>query len=207
MHTLPPSAKENSKPFTKIIAASAAGALLVAIGIVFGQFIRHSSELDPVPVGGPFELVDQDDHAVNDKSFLGRPSVILFGYTSCPDVCPTTLMDLSNWLRALGSHADKLNVLFITIDPERDTPAHLREFLSSFDPRIRGLTGTKEQIAAVARGFRVYYKRVEEGDGTYSMDHTGAIYLMDKTGQFAAFLSLQTEDSVAIERLRRLAAS
>jgi protein SCO1/2 len=193
--------------FATTIAAGAAGALLIGAGIFFGQLIKHSSELDPIPIGGPFELVDQESHTVTDKTFLGTPSVISFGYTSCPDVCPTTLMDLSNWLRALGSHADKLNVLFITIDPERDTPAHLREFLSSFDPRIRGLTGTKEQIAAVARGFRVYYKRVEEGDGTYSMDHTGAIYLMDKTGQFAAFLSLQTEDSVAIERLRRLAAS
>jgi len=193
--------------FAKTIAAGAAGALLIATGIIFGQFIKHSSEPDPIPIGGAFELVDQEGHSVTDKSFLGRPSVISFGYTSCPDVCPTTLMDLSNWLRALGSHADKLNVLFISIDPERDTPAHLREFLSSFDPRIRGLTGTKEQIAAVAREFRVYYKRVEESDGTYAMDHTGAIYLMDKTGQFVASLSFQTEDSVAIERLRSLAAS
>ena len=187
------------------IAAGAAGALLIAIGIIFGQFIRHSSSPDPIPIGGPFELVDQEGHAVTDKTFSGRPSVISFGYTSCPDVCPTTLMDLSNWLKALGSRADKLNVLFISIDPQRDTPAHLREFLSSFDPRIRGLTGTSEQIAAVAREFRVYYRRVEENDGTYSMDHTGAIYLMDKTGQFAATLSFKTEDSVAIERLRSLA--
>jgi protein SCO1/2 len=193
--------------FAKTIAAGAAGTLLIATGIIFGQFIKHSSEPDPIPIGGAFELVDQEGHSVTDKTFLGRPSVISFGYTSCPDVCPTTLMDLSNWLRALGSHADKLNVLFISIDPERDTPSHLREFLSSFDPRIRRLTGTKEQIAAVAREFRVYYKRVEESDGTYAMDHTGAIYLMDKTGQFVASLSFQTEDSVAIERLRSLAAS
>jgi protein SCO1 len=193
--------------FTKIIAASAAGALLVAIGIVFGQFIRHSSELDPLAIGGPFELVDQDDHTVNDKTFLGRPSVIFFGYTSCPDVCPTTLMDVSNWLKALGPLADKLNVLFISIDPERDTPIHLREFLSSFDPRIRGLTGTNKQIAAVAKEFRVYYKRVGESDGSYSMDHSGAIYLMDKAGNFVGPLSFQTEDTVAIERLRSLATS
>jgi protein SCO1/2 len=186
-------------------AGALAGALLIATGIFFGQFIKHSSEPDPVPIGGPFELVDQEGHTVTDKTFLGRPSVILFGYTSCPDVCPTTLIDLSNWLKALGSPADKLNVLFISIDPQRDTPAHLRDFLSSFDPHIRGLTGTNEQIAAIAREFRVYYKRVEESDGTYSMDHTGAIYLMDKTGQFAASLSFQTEDSVAIERLRSLA--
>jgi protein SCO1/2 len=193
--------------FAKTLAVSGAGALLIATGIIFGQFIRHSSAPDPIPIGGPFELVDQEGRKVTDKTFLGRPSVIFFGYTSCPDVCPTTLMDLSNWLRALGSRADKLNVLFITIDPQRDTPAHLRDFLSSFDPRIRGLTGTNEQIAAVAREFRVYYKRVDETDGSYSMDHTGAIYLMDKAGQFAASLSFKTEDSVAIERLRSLATS
>jgi protein SCO1/2 len=124
--------------FAKTIAAGAAGVVLVATGIFFGQLIKHSSEPDPVPIGGPFELVDQDGRTVTDKPFLGRPSVILFGYASCPDVCPTTLMDLSNWLNALGSSADKLNVLFISIDPQRDTPAHLRDFLSSFDPRIRG---------------------------------------------------------------------
>jgi protein SCO1 len=191
--------------FAKTLAAGAAGALLIAVGVVFGQLIKHSSEPDPVHIGGPFELVDQEGHTVTDKTFSGRPSVIFFGYTSCPDVCPTTLMDLSNWLKALGSRADKLNVLFITIDPQRDTPAHMRDFLSSFDPRIRGLTGTNEQIAAVTKEFRVYYKRFEESSGSYTMDHTGAVYLMDKTGHFVVSLSFQTEDSVAIERLRSLA--
>jgi protein SCO1/2 len=189
------------------IAASTAGALLIAVGVMFGQLIRHSSEPDRIPIGGAFELVDQEGRTVTDKTFLGRPSVVFFGYTSCPDICPTTLMDLSNWIKALGSDADKLNFLFISIDPQRDTPAHLREFFSSFDPRIHGLTGTNEQIAAVAKEFRVYYKRVDERDGNYTMDHTGAIYLMDKTGHFVAPLSFQAEDSVAIERLRSLAAS
>ena len=197
--------------FATTIAAGAAGALagalLIATGVFFGQLIKHSGEPDPVPTGGPFELVDQEGHTVTDKTFLGRPSVIFFGYTSCPDVCPTTLMDLSSWLKALGSRADKLNVLFISIDPQRDTPAHLRDFLSSFDPRIRGLTGSNEQIAAVTKEFRVYYKRFEESDGSYTMDHTGAIYLMDKSGDFVASLSFKTEDSVAIERLRSLATS
>jgi protein SCO1/2 len=193
--------------FATTFAAGAAGALLIATGIFFGQLIKHSSEPDPIPIGGPFELVDQDDRTVTDKTFLGRPTVLFFGYTSCPDVCPTTLMDLSNWLKALGSRADKLNVLFVSIDPQRDTPARLRDFLSSFDPRIRGMTGTNEQVAAVAREFRIYYKRIDESHGTYSMDHTGAIYMMDKTGNFVGSLSFQTEDGVAIERLRSLATS
>ena len=188
------------------IAGIAAAAICITAGIILGQLLKPASELKSVPIGGAFELVDQDGREVTDKTFSGRPSAIFFGYTSCPDVCPTTLMDLSNWLNALGPVADKLNVLFISIDPERDTPAQLREFLSSFDPRIRGLTGTNEQVAAVAKEYRVYYKRIEEKDG-YTMDHTGAIYLTDRAGNFVAPLSFQTEDSVAIERLRSLAAS
>ena len=116
-------------------------------------------------------------------------------------------MDLSNWLKALGPTANKLNVLFISIDPERDTPAHLKEFLSSFDPRIHGLTGTNEQIATAAKEYRVYYKRIEEKDGSYTMDHCGAMYLMDRAGHFVAPLSWQAENNVAIEKLRSLAAS
>jgi protein SCO1/2 len=189
-----------------VIAVSVAGAL-VATGVLFGQLLSHSTAPDPISIGGPFELVDQEGRTVTDKMFSGRPSAVFFGYTSCPDICPTTLMDLSNWLKALGSRADRLNVLFISIDPQRDTPAHLREFLSSFDPRIRGLTGSDTQIDAVAKEFRVYYKRVDESDGSYLMDHTGAIYLMDENGQFVSALSFNTEDSVAIERLRNLASS
>jgi protein SCO1 len=145
--------------------ASALIAVFIAASAIFAQL--RSSSGSSVSIGGPFELVDQDGHAITDKTVSGRPSVIFFGYTSCPDVCPTTLMDLSNWLKALGPLADKLNVLFISVDPDRDTPAHLRDYLSSFDPRIRGLTGTDAQVAAVAKEYRVYYRRLEEKDGAY----------------------------------------
>lgn len=188
------------------VAAIAAVAVFLTAGTIFAQ-LGGSTEPTPVPIGGPFTLVDQYGHAVTDKTFAGKPSVIFFGYTSCPDICPTTLIDLTNWLKALGPTADKLNVLFISIDPERDTPAHLRDYLSSFDPRIRGLTGTKEQIATVAKEYKVYYKRIEEKDGNYTMDHSGAMYLMDSAGQFVAPLSWQTDNSTAVERLRSLAAS
>ena len=111
------------------IAGYAAAAIFITVGIVLGQLLKPLSEHTPAPIGGPFELVDQDGHSVTDKTFSGKPSAIFFGYTSCPDVCPTTLMDLSNWLKALGPAADKLNVLFISIDPKRDTPVQLRESL------------------------------------------------------------------------------
>lgn len=166
------------------VAAVASIAALVTAVILFSLLPPPAKQqAESVPIGGPFELVDQDGTKVTDKTFAGKPSVIFFGYTSCPDACPTTLSGLSAWLNAIGPDADKLNVLFISIDPERDTSAHLKEYLSSFDPRIRGLTGTGAQIAAVAKEYRVYYKRIELKDGGYAMDHTAVIYLMDHAGR------------------------
>jgi protein SCO1/2 len=190
------------------IAAVASTAALVTAVILF-SLLRPlaKQQTESVPIGGPFELVDQDGTNVTDRTFAGKPSAVFFGYTSCPDACPTTLSDLSTWLNAIGSDADKLNVLFISVDPERDTPAHLKEYLSSFDPRIRGLTGTEEQIATVAREYRAYYKRIPLEEGIYAMDHAVVIYLMDRAGRFVNPISLQTDDKVAIERLRQLATS
>jgi protein SCO1 len=189
------------------VTAIASIAALVTAVIIFSLVPPPATQqAKSVPIGGPFELVDQDGIKVTDKTFLGKPSVIFFGYTSCPDACPTTLSSLSTWLNAIGPDADELNVLFISIDPERDTSAHLKEYLSSFDPRIRGLTGTDEQIAAVAKEYRIYYKRIQLEDGGYAMDHTAVIYLMDRAGRFVDPISLQTDDKIAIERLRQLAA-
>jgi protein SCO1 len=188
------------------VAAVAAIAALVTAVLVFSLLPPPAKQqAESVPIGGPFELVDHDGIKVTDKTFAGRPSVIFFGYTSCPAFCPTALSELSTWLNALGPNAYKLNVLFISIDPERDTPAHLKEYLSSFDPRIRGLTGTGEQIAAMAKAYRVYYKRIQRPEGGYAMDHTAAIYLMDRAGRFVNQISLQTEEKIAIETLRQLA--
>ena len=191
----------------QVAAIASVVALMTGI-IVFSQPSPPAKQqAESVPIGGPFELVDQDGIKVTDKTFAGKPSVIFFGYTSCPDACPTTLFSLSTWLKAIGPDADKLNVLFISIDPERDISAHLKEYLSSFDPRIRGLTGTDEQSAAVAKEYHLlYYKGVPLETGAYTMDHTTAIYLMDRAGKFVNSISLRTEDKFAIERLRQLAA-
>jgi protein SCO1 len=198
----------------RIIRIPALAFSVAMIGMVIAIYAMRSSEAsrpvaqqtESTAIGGPFDLVDQDGNNVTDRDFSDKASVIFFGYTSCPDACPTTLLDLSNWLRDLGADAERLNVLFISIDPERDTPARIKEYLSSFDPRIHGLTGTPEQIAAAAKAYRVSYERVELEGGDYTMDHTAAIYLMDRSGHFVAPLSLQTEDKVALERLHKLAA-
>ena len=155
-------------------------------------------------IGGAFTLVDQDGATVTDRDLLGKPSVLFFGYTYCPDVCPTTLGDLTQWMKALGSDADKLNVRFITIDPARDTPIRLKAYLSAFDPRIRGLTGSPAQVARAAKDYNVYYAKVDLPGGTYSMDHSTTVYLMDAKGHFVEPIGYGEQPAMAIASLNKL---
>ena len=136
---------------------------------------------------------------------LGRPAVVFFGFTYCPEVCPTTLADLTTWLGELGPDADRLRVFFITVDPARDTPGELAKYLSSFDPRIRGLTGNAADIDGVAKAFGIYYQRIEI-EGGYTMDHTASVLLLDASGRFAGTISYQEQKAVAVAKLKRLAA-
>ena len=130
------------------------------------------------PIGGPFTLTDDNGATVTEKTLAGKPYAMYFGYTYCPDVCPTTLFDLSRWIQKLGPDADKLDYVFVTVDPERDTAKLMHDYLSSFDQHIRGFTGTPAQIANIAKEYRVYYKKVPTDDGSYTMDHSAIIYLM-----------------------------
>ena len=154
-------------------------------------------------VGGPFRLTDQNGKTITDQDLKGRPSIIFFGFTHCPEVCPTALFDISEVLNRLGPDASKVNALFITVDPERDTPAVLKDYLSSFNPRLVGVGGDADALAAVAKAYRVYYKKVPTQDGDYTMDHTAIVYLMDKNGQFVAPFSLKRKPEEAAAELRR----
>ena len=129
-----------------------------------------------------------------------------FGYTFCPEVCPTTLTDLSHWMQTLGHNADKLNYVFVTVDPERDTPKVMHAYVSAFDPRIRGFTGTPHQIARIASEYRVYYKRNPTTDGGYVMDHSAVLYLMDPNGKFVGVIAYQENTATAVAKLKKLAA-
>jgi len=155
-------------------------------------------------IGGPFTLMDTHGAVVTQRDLIGKPSAIFFGYTHCPDVCPTTLLDLTELMKAMGADADKLNVAFVTIDPGRDTTAQLADYLASFDPRIRGLTGTEGEIAAVAAAYHVYYRRVPNPDGGYAMDHTASVFLIDAKGQFAGTLSFEEDAKTSLAKLERL---
>jgi protein SCO1/2 len=155
-------------------------------------------------IGGPFDLVDQTGRRVTDRDLLGKPTLIAFGFTTCPDVCPTTLTHMTNWLKALGPAGDRLNVVYVTVDPKRDTAPRLRAYLLAFDPRIRGLTGSPAGIARIAHEYRVYYQEVPLAGGGYTVDHSAILYLMDARGRFVRPLGFDQPDAVALPALRQL---
>ena len=155
-------------------------------------------------IGGPFALVDHHGRSVSERDYLGKPTLVFFGFTSCPDICPTTLFELTKQLEELGPDADRLNVVFITVDPERDTPQQLALYLASFDPRIIGLSGTRESISVAMRAYRVYARKVPLEGGDYTMDHTAAIYMMNGKGQFVGVMDSGEPKTTARAKLRRL---
>jgi protein SCO1/2 len=181
----------------------AAGAVLLGGAIAAQGFLtRATSASTPVHLGGRFALVDETGRAVTYKDFLGKPTAIYFGFTYCPEVCPTTLAAMTAWIRSLGSDADKFNFAFVTIDPDRDTPPKMKLYLSAFDPRIRGLTGTPAQVATIAREYRVYYQKVPLQGGGYSMDHSTGIYLLDAKGGFFGIIPYQEPAAQALAQMR-----
>jgi len=192
---------------TRILLTLAA--FLAGLVACFGVVLLVSGRLSTpgvqatAAIGGPFILTDQNSATVTDRDFRGRPMLVFFGFTHCPDVCPTTLFEVSEIMRSLGKDASRVGVAFITVDPERDTPAALKDYLSSFDPRLKALTGNVEAIAAVAKAYRVYFKKVPLADGGYTMDHTAIVYLMDKQGRFVSPFSMKRSAEAAAEDLRK----
>jgi protein SCO1/2 len=177
---------------------------MLGIGLVVIVAQRGSVPLpQSAAIGGPFHLVDQEGRAVTDQDMKGRPFLVFFGFTHCPDICPTTLFDISEIFRQLGPDADRAGALFITVDPERDTPALIKDYLSSFDPHLRGLTGDPAALASVIKQYRVYARKVPSADGSYTMDHTGLVYLMDKDGHFVAPFSLKRRPEESAAALRQ----
>jgi len=165
------------------------GLLLAVLLMAGGGYLFLSGSQPAVlAVGGPFSLVDGDGHNVTDRSWPGKYLLVYFGYTFCPDVCPTTLTNVADALDKLGAKADRIQPLFITVDPKRDIAAVVKQYAAAFGPRFIGLTGSAEQIAAAARAYRVYYAEHRTGPGPddYSMDHSSVLYLMGPDGRFIA---------------------
>lgn len=164
------------------------GAFVAAALGAAGAWLSMSGEAPGPVIGGTFTLEDTQGRTVTDRDLRGSWLLVYFGYTFCPDVCPTTLNDVTTALDKLGPRADKLRPVFITVDPARDTPAVMKDYVASFHPRLLGLTGTPEQIATAARAYKVYYAvhRTGPGPNDYSMDHSSLLYLMGPDGRFVA---------------------
>ena len=186
------------------------GAFLSGLVVFLGAIFLVTG-FSPTPgagvsgIGGPFHLVDQNGKPFSDQDMKGKPYLVFFGYTHCPDICPTTLFEMSQLFRKLGPDASRAGALFITVDPERDTQAVMKSYLASFDPHLRGLTGDSKAIEQALKDYRVYAQKVRLQGGDYSMDHTAIVYLMDKSGHFVAPFSMQrTADAEAAELRRYL---
>ena len=187
---------------------AAMGVLLAILLIGAGGFLWLSSggANSPLGIGGPFSLQDGDGKPVTDKDFRGKYMLVYFGYTFCPDVCPTTLTAVADAMDKLGPAASRIQPLFITVDPKRDTPAVVRQYTAAFGPGIEGLTGTPDQIAEVTKEYRVYYAEHRTGPGPndYSMDHSSVLYLMSPTGGFLAPLRADESGDEMAASLKKL---
>ena len=149
-----------------------------------------------------FRLTDHEGDAVGPETLIGRASMVFFGFTFCPDVCPTTLADISGWLDDLGADAERLNVVFITIDPERDTVSAMQEYVGYFHPALRGWTGSPDEIARAAEGFRVIYEKVPV-EGGYTMNHTAGVFLFNAEGRFVSTIDYHEPREFAVPKIRR----
>jgi len=183
--------------------------LAAAVAIVTFARLQDTARTGmPMPaaarIGGPFELTNQKGERFSSESLAGKPYLLFFGFTHCPDICPTTLLEMTNHLADLGPDAGKLNVLFVTVDPERDTAEHLKTYLTAFDPRIVGLTGTPDDVGKVVRLYRAYAEKVPGKNGDYSMNHTATVYLFDSKGALVSTLSFQEKPETQREKVRRL---
>ncbi len=187
-----------------IFAAFVAG-LTLCLGVILFVGGRGSGTgaVQAAAIGGPFHLIDHNGEPFSDQDLKGKAFLVFFGFTHCPDVCPTTLFEISEVMRKLGPEADRTAALFISVDPERDTPEAMKDYLSSFDPHLRGLTGDAASLAAVAKAYRVYYKKVPLEGGDYTMDHTAIVYLMDKDGRFVSPFNMKRTAEVAATELRK----
>ena len=193
----------NASRLLIVFTAFLAGLVAFSAATFFVSGRSMAPITQPSAIGGPFKLVDQNGQAVTEEALKGKPSLVFFGFTHCPDVCPTALFDMSEVYKALGKDGDRVSAFFVTVDPERDTPAVLKEYLSSFDPRLRGLTGDPAAMAMMEKAYRVYSKKVPLDGGGYTMDHTALVYLMDKDGRFVAPFNLKRKPDEAAADLRR----
>jgi protein SCO1/2 len=184
---------------------------LVAAALAFGAVVALQQRgtgtvalLPEVRLGAPFSLVDHTGAAITEKAFEGKPVALFFGFSHCPEICPTTMYEMTDWLEALGEEGRGIGVYFVSIDPERDTPQVLGEYVAQF-PRVTGITGDANAVAELAKAWKVYFKKQPLDGGDYTMDHTASIFLVNPDGSFKGTIAYGEKAETAIEKLRNLA--
>ena len=180
--------------------------ILIAAGVGWLTYDWYRARTAPGGFGEPFTLVDQSGQEITEAAFRGAPSAVFFGFTHCPEICPTTLFELDGWLAALGDEGKDIRAWFVTVDPERDTPEIMDAYVGNVSERIRGITGEPTRVEAMVRSYGIYFKRVELDGGDYTMDHTASVLLLDRRGDFAGTIAYGENPETAIAKLKRLAA-
>lgn len=188
------------------------GLVIVAVGALAVLYLRparlpapRATEMPLASIGGPFTLVGADGQPFSSSRLAGKPFAIFFGFTHCPDVCPTTLARLSKLRRALGKGNDSFQIVFVSVDPERDGPAEVGAYSKLFGTAVIGLSGSASQIDQIKKQYAVYSAKVSQAGGDYSIDHTASVFLMDRDGKFVATLAPDENDDVALAKLKRIA--
>ena len=204
-----PPVPPRTPPRFAIVAIVFAGVLVIAAGVLLALALRETPRgaagtALASAIGGPFQLIDQNGKPFSDADLKGKWHLIFFGYTHCPDACPTALNEMSLALDRLGMKRDEVGVVFITVDPERDTPDALKSYVQSFDAPIVALTGSPEAVAQAAKAYRVFYAKHPRPDGDYDMDHSAVIYVMNPEGRFTATFTPDSSADAIVQRLQKL---
>jgi protein SCO1 len=180
--------------------------VLAIVAVAVGAFAFNATRGESGQAyGAPFTLVDQKGQPVTEQVFRGHPSAVFFGFTHCPEVCPTTLYEMDGWLKALGPRAKNIRAFFVSVDPERDTPEVLDAYVGNVSDRITALTGTPEQIAAMTKSFGIFARKVPTDNGDYTVDHTASVLLLGSDGDFEGTIAYGESRDAAVAKLKRLA--
>jgi protein SCO1 len=202
-------ANPRTPPRFALVAIVFAGVLVIAAGVLLALALRETPQgaagtALASAIGGQFQLIDQNGKPFSDADLKGKWHLIFFGYTHCPDACPTALNEMSLALDRLGIKRDEVGVVFITVDPERDTPDVMKSYVQSFDAPIVALTGSPEAVAQAAKAYRVFYAKHPRADGDYDMDHSAVIYVMNPEGRFTATFTPDSSADAIVQRLQKL---
>ena len=179
--------------------------VLMAAGVGWLTFDWYQARNGGQAYGAAFTLVDQKGQPITEAAFRGHPSAVFFGFTHCPEVCPTTLFELDGWLKQLGDEGKDIKAYFVTVDPERDTPEMMNTYVSNVSDRITGITGDPDKVAAMAKSFHIYSRKVPLDGGDYTMDHTASVLLLNGKGDFFGTIAYGESGDTAVAKLKRLA--